>query len=554
MTFGTSVALVLGLALGPLGPRLGRALLAGLGGLLLALVLAWRAGAGGWAFLTFALAFIVLEGLGVWLVVRRPRVGLVFALLLSLVVGVVPLMVMTGSRPSLPSILLAVVCLAACVYGLVRPAFGVRFATAAVGARLALSALPGETPFWQWPALCLLLLAVGHMVSPKVELRPLPRTVPRRAGAFGALTAFVCVLLVALFTPQLPPPDAASEGRLLRLRAFAPRGGYLWPTLSETVTWEDSKGYRLWDSLDVRYLTGNAARGLFRLPGTRALLGRFSLNHEVSRMRGVKDAAELLALQAAAHAIVAAVRDTAPGRLPGLSEHSIAESIQRAGRAHGCSEDSFPPVVASGPRAASIHAAPTEARVQVGEMVMVDVGCSVNHYASDFTRTFPVGGHFTVENRRYYEAVYAAQQAAAAACRPGAVISGKGPSGEPSLDAIAHRVLMERLGEKGYGHGLGHGVGLFVHDVGTGGALEPGMVLTIEPGLYLPGKLGIRIEDTYRVTETGCEALTQGLSAAPDAVEAFLAEGPTPGGTGPLGTQPAPVVRGAAGATPTQVR
>jgi Metallopeptidase family M24 len=473
---------------------------------------------------------------------------------LSLVVGVVPLMVMTGSRPSLPSILLAVVCLAACVYGLVRPAFGVRFATAAVGARLALSALPGETPFWQWPALCLLLLAVGHMVSPKVELRPLPRTVPRRAGAYGALTAFVCALLVALFTPQLPPPDAASEGRLLRLRAFAPRGGYLWPSLSETVTWEDSKGYRLWDSLDVRYLTGSAERGLFRLPGTRAFLGRFSLNHEVSRMRGVKDAAELLSLQAAAQAIVSAVRDTAPGRVPGLSERAIAASVQRAGLAHGCTEDSFPPVVAAGPRAASIHAAPTEARVQVGEMVMVDVGCSVHHYASDFTRTFPVGGHFSTENRHYYEAVYAAQQAAAAACRPGAVMSGKTASGEPSLDAIAHRVLLERLDEKGYGHGLGHGVGLFVHDVGTSGPLEPGMVLTIEPGLYLPGKLGIRIEDTYRVTETGCEALTQGLSADPDAVEAFLAEAPTEGGAGPRSTPPAPAVGGAAGATPTQVR
>jgi Xaa-Pro aminopeptidase len=106
------------------------------------------------------------------------------------------------------------------------------------------------------------------------------------------------------------------------------------------------------------------------------------------------------------------------------------------------------------------------------------------------------------------------------------VISGKtAPDGSPSLDAIAHRVLRERIGEHEHSHGLGHGVGLFVHDVGTGGPLATGMVLTIEPGLYLPGKLGIRIEDTYRVTETGCEQLTTGLPADPDAVEAFLAGG-----------------------------
>ena len=316
-----------------------------------------------------------------------------------------------------------------------------------------------------------------------------------------------------------------ADSRLQRLRALAPRGGYLWPALSETVTWEDATGYRAWDSLDVRYLNGRADRGLFRLPGSSRLLGRFSLDPAVQRMRGLKDEAELDNLRAAAQAIVSAVRATAPGRSPGVTERAIAESIQRLGRAAGCSEDSFPPVVASGARAASIHAAPTEAPLRVGELVMVDVGCSVHHYASDFTRTFPVGGHFTKEARRDYEAVYAAQQAALAACRPGAVLSGKGPGGEPSLDAVAHRVLQERLGERGYSHALGHGVGLFVHDVGTSGPLEVGMVLTLEPGLYLPGKLGIRIEDTYRVTETGCELLTSGLSAEPEAVEAFLAEG-----------------------------
>ena len=523
MTLGTFVAILIGLALALVGPRFGRPLLAALSALLATLVLAWRAGTSEWSFLAAAVALVVLTAAVVWLVARWPRIGVLLALLVALLLGVVPPMVESGSHPSVPSIALGVVCLALAVWGLVRAPLGVRFAAAAVGARVVLAALPGETAGWQWPALDLVLFLLGRLVSPGARLSPSGRRLPHRAASFSALFALFCAGWVVLFTKELPPPDARGAPRLQRLRALAPRGGYVWPTLSETVTWEDSTDYRVWDSLDVRYLTGTAERGLFRLPGSSRLLGRFSLNRDVERMRGLKDAAELADLQAAAHGIVSAVRETAPGRVPGVTERAIATSVHRLGLAAGCSEDSFPAVVASGARAASIHAAPTDAPLREGELLVVDVGCSVNHYASDFTRTFPVGGHFTPETRRYYEAVYAAQQAALAACRPGAFLSGKPPGAEPSLDTIAHRVLQERLGERGYNHGLGHGVGLFVHDVGTGGPLQPGMVFTIEPGLYLPGKLGIRIEDTYRVTETGCAPLTTGLSAEPDAVEAFLA-------------------------------
>jgi Metallopeptidase family M24 len=522
MTFGILLVVTLGLALGLLGPRFGRLLLAVFAAVLLVLVLAWLAGVGEWNFLWTSLALGIVVSAAVAAVVRRPRFGLLPVLLVALMVGVVPLMVGTGSRPSIPSVLLALFCLALAVRGLIHPALGIRLVTAAIGARLVLAALPGETAAFSWPLLALGLLLLGHLTSPRARLPRPSRRVPRQAAEAAGLLVFACVTAVALFTPELRAPDARDARRLARLRALAPSGGYLWPAVSETVAWEDSRGYRVWDNLDVRYLNGTADRGLFRLPGSSPLLGRFSLNHDVEKMRGVKDAAELEDLGAAAHAIVTAVRKTAPGRTAGVTERSIAESIHRLGLLAGCSEDSFPPMVAAGARAASIHAAPTATAIRVGEMVMVDVGCSVNHYAADFARTFPVGGHFTAEDRRDYEAVYAAQQAAAAACRPGAVIGGRPPEGGASLDAIAHRVLQERLGEKGYGHGLGHGVGLFVHDVGTSGPLEPGMVLTIEPGLYLPGKLGIRIEDTYRVTDAGCEPLTTGLSADPDAVEAFL--------------------------------
>ncbi len=554
MTFGSSVAVGLGLALGLLGPRLGRPLLAALAALLVTFVLAARASLGEWSFLAAALAFVVLQAAAAWLVVRRPRFGLVPALLLALVLGVVPLMVGEGSRPSVASILVGVLCLGLALWGLIRPALGVRFVAAAMGARLVLTALPGETAGWQWPVLALVLFGVGRLVSPRAQLRRAKKRQPRDAALGAATVALGCVAAVTLFTPALRPSPWGSESRLAALRALAPRGGYLWPALSETVAWEDNTGYRAWDNLDVRYLNDSGDRGLFRLPGSSPLRGRFSLNPDVERMRSLKDAAELGDLHAAAHAIVSAVRETAPGRTPGLTERAIAESIQRFGRAAGCTEDSFPPVVASGERAASIHAAPTEAALRVGDMVMVDVGCSVHHYASDFTRTFPVGGHFTAEQRRDYGAVYAAQQAALAACRPGAVLSGKGSATEPSLDAIAHRVLEERLGQRAYSHALGHGVGLFVHDVGTNGPLQAGMVLTLEPGLYLPGKLGIRIEDTYRVTEKGCELLTSGLSAEPDAVEAFLAETTAQGTPQPHATPSVPSVGGVPDATPTPGR
>jgi hypothetical protein len=432
MTVGTTAVLLLGIALGLFGPRLGRPLLAGLASLLLTLLLAWRAEASEWTFLTAALCFVVLQTLLVWLVVRHPRVGLIPALLVAMVAGVVPVMLTTGSHPSAAAYALFVLGLALGVWGCLRPMLGVRFASAAMGARLALTALPGETAGWQWPALAVLLFLAGRLASSRAELPRAPRRLSWVAARAVAPIAFGCVLAVALLTPELRPPSATEASRLERLRARAPRGGYLWPALSETVAWEDNAGYRAWDNLDVRYLNGTSDRGLFRVPGSSRLLGRFSLNREVGRMRAIKDASELANLQAAAHAIVSAVRETAPGRVPGVTERAIAHSVHRRSLADGCSEDSFPPVVASGARAASPHASPTDAPLREGELVVVDVGCSVNHYASDFTRTFPVGGHFTPESRRYYEAVYAAQQAALAACRPGAVLSGKAPGGAPS--------------------------------------------------------------------------------------------------------------------------
>ena len=524
MTLGAVLGVVLGLCLGLLGPRAGRWLLAAVSVLLVTLLLAARAGASGWTFLGTVLGWVLLLAAAAALVVRRPRAGLLLGLLLALLLGVGPLLVGTGTRPSGFSLAVGAAFLVLAVRGFLRPAFGLRLSCAALGARLVLWAVPGETVPWHWPVLALALLWASRLAAARPVLGRGPRREAARAAGAAAGLGALAAAAAAVFTPELPPPTPGS--RLERLARLAPRGGYLWPEPSETLVWEDAAGFRGWDNLGLHYLTGTLDRGVRRPAGSSALLGRFSLNRDVAGMRRVKDPSELAHLAAAARAIVAAVRQTAPGRAAGVTERAIAESVRSQARAAGCSEDSFPPVVAAGARAASIHASPTDAPLLAGQMVVVDVGCSVHHYASDFTRTFPVGGRFSPEQRRYYEAVYAAQQAALAACRPGALLAGKTPDGSPSLDDIAHRVLLERLGERGYSHGLGHGVGLFVHDGYGRGPLAEGMVITLEPGLYLPGRLGIRIEDTYRVTASGCEPLTVGLPADPDSVESFLAGAP----------------------------
>ena len=155
-----------------------------------------------------------------------------------------------------------------------------------------------------------------------------------------------------------------------------------------------------------------------------------------------------------------------------------------------------------------------------GELILLDMAAEFAHYAADITRTLPVNGKFSPEQRKVYELVLKAQQAAFVAVRPGAYIE--------DLDAIARKVIEEA----GYGdyfiHGLGHFVGLDVHDAGaTHEPLAVGMVITLEPGIYLPDRnFGVRIEDDVLVTDTGAKFLTDGLPRAADDLEAWMAARP----------------------------
>jgi Xaa-Pro aminopeptidase len=192
----------------------------------------------------------------------------------------------------------------------------------------------------------------------------------------------------------------------------------------------------------------------------------------------------------------------------GLTEKEIAGRIEEAMRQAGFSRPAFDTIVASGPNSALPHASPTDRVLETGDPTVLDFGGVYSGYCVDLTRTVQLGG-ISGDMARLFEAVAEAQTAAIAAVRPGI---------RPSEVDRAARTVLERhgLGEA-FGHGTGHGLGLEIHEeprVGRAQAnlpddpLEPGVVITVEPGAYVPGTGGVRIEDDVLVTSDGCEVLT----------------------------------------------
>ena len=188
---------------------------------------------------------------------------------------------------------------------------------------------------------------------------------------------------------------------------------------------------------------------------------------------------------------------------PGMTERDVAWELESFFRSHGAEGLAFDTIVLAGPRAAMPHGRPSDARVEHGNVLLIDFGCIVDGYRSDMTRTLFVG-EVPAEIRRYHDAVREAQALAIEALRLG--VNGQ------ELDAIAKRRI-EAEGVAPYGHGLGHGIGLETHEAPRIRASEPltldaGMVFSIEPGIYLPGVTGIRIEDIVALEESGPRLLT----------------------------------------------
>jgi Xaa-Pro aminopeptidase len=218
---------------------------------------------------------------------------------------------------------------------------------------------------------------------------------------------------------------------------------------------------------------------------------------------------------------------------PSLWEYQIAAKMVYVHAMGGSEAEAYAPIVGAGPNSTALHYDKLDRKVQDGDIIVMDVGAQYSGYAADITRTIPANGKFTARQREIYEIVLGAQSAAIAALKPGTIMGCK--ANKNTLQAIAYEYINTH-GKDQHGkplgqyfiHGLGHSIGLNVHDPGLEACkpLLPGMVVTVEPGIYIPEEnLGVRIEDDVLVTETGNEVLSQKLPRDVDQIEKIMAEG-----------------------------
>lgn len=247
------------------------------------------------------------------------------------------------------------------------------------------------------------------------------------------------------------------------------------------------------------------------------------LRETIERMRLIKSAGEVALIEKAvtcsAEAHIAAMRNVRAAK----REFHIQAKMTEALLTCGCERHAYAPIVAAGANNVVLHYTENDAAVAAGDLALLDVGGEYSFYAADLTRTLPVSGRFSERQREVYDLVWKAQKAVIAAVKPGMTLTGTGPN---SLTQIARNVFEEEqrgLSRK-FTHGVGHHIGLAVHD--SGDMLEPlraGMVITVEPGLYLPDEgFGVRIEDMVLVTENGGRLLSAMLPAEAAEVERLI--------------------------------
>jgi Xaa-Pro aminopeptidase len=274
-----------------------------------------------------------------------------------------------------------------------------------------------------------------------------------------------------------------------------------------------------------------STEGLDWLKRANAFLGHVSFQDAkplMASLRTIKDPGEIELLRKAVDASAAAHLAAMKAMKPGINEHDISALMQYEWNKRGCDRPAYAPIVGTGFNSTVLHYSADDAPIQNGDIVVIDAAGEYAMYASDITRTLPANGKFTTRQREIYDIVYGAQQAAM-----NAFVSGKskltGRDDPNSLFKVAFEYINthgkdshgEPLG-KYFIHGLGHYVGLDVHDAGDYTIpLAPGMVFTIEPGIYIPEeKLGVRIEDDYWVDPSGkLVKLSGSLPSTADEVE-----------------------------------
>ncbi len=274
------------------------------------------------------------------------------------------------------------------------------------------------------------------------------------------------------------------------------------------------------------------------------------LGHLLDELRLFKSKDEIRLMQRAADISVVAHETAMRAAKPGMHEYALQAEIERVFRQHNA-EPAYGSIVGAGANACVLHYRANNAQAKDGDLVLIDAGAEYRGYASDITRTFPVSGRFTREQRALHDLVGAAQAAALAQARPGVPYeAGHAAAVETLTEGLLALGLLKGKLEKNiadgsykrfYRHKTGHWLGLDVHDVGDyrldgeSRLLEPGMVFTIEPGLYIGADdtsvnakwrgIGIRIEDDVLITRDGHHVLTEKLARSAEEIEALMASG-----------------------------
>ncbi len=255
--------------------------------------------------------------------------------------------------------------------------------------------------------------------------------------------------------------------------------------------------------LEADQVSWSAQRTWADLLGAERLV---ATSNAVEALREIKDAAEIARMERAAAIADAALFDTLPLMSQGVTEEHFALELDTAMRRHGAESTAFETIVASGENSAKPHHHPGGRRIAAGDPVVVDFGATFEGYRSDMTRTFCVKEDPQGELARIFEVVQTSQAAGARAVKPGISVK--------EVDDVCRQIIADAGWADRFEHGTGHGVGLDIHEAPTvsqlGTAiLAPGFVVTVEPGVYVPGHGGVRVEDTLVVTEDGARALTR---------------------------------------------
>jgi Xaa-Pro aminopeptidase len=298
------------------------------------------------------------------------------------------------------------------------------------------------------------------------------------------------------------------------LRLFFTDFRYMTQAASEVSGFDVRRGERdllgdVAEAVSGRVGFEDASLSVRKLERLRGLVGdRGSLvaaGDRVEPLRAVKETLEVSAIRAAAALADEALVGVLERGLVGRTEHEVAVDLEHAMRLLGASEPSFGSIVASGAHGALPHAVPRREPIPSDVLVTIDWGAVVDGYCSDCTRTYATGETVSSDALEVYELVRSVQSLSVDAVRAGA--SGR------EVDAVGRSVITEAGHGDHYGHGLGHGVGLEVHEKPTlsprsDDTLAAGNVVTVEPGVYVPGSCGVRIEDLVVVTESGCDVLS----------------------------------------------